>query len=307
MTAQQVETATNRAEHAQGQDIHLEQPDRIEIVLVPLNDRAFGHRGVFHRHEVIQRLLGNDEAAGVLGQMPGEADQLLRQAQHPAQHRAFRVETAFTQALHGRRFITPVTTAIGQGIDLVWRQTQRLGHIAYRTGRMVSTDHGCQCRAGPTIALEHVLQDFFAAFVLEVHIDIRWLVALPGEKALKQHVHSLGVDLGDAQGETHRRVGRRASALAENLLAPGEGDDVLNGQEIAFITQLGDQPELLVDQPANLFACTVGPSLAHAALGQRPQPGLCAVPFWHQFARILITQLAKIKGTAPGDVQRFCQ
>ncbi|MNH17460.1 hypothetical protein D3C79_771320 [compost metagenome] len=172
---------------------------------------------------------------------------------------------------------------------------------------MVSADHRRQRGAGPTIALEHVLQDFFAAFVLEVHIDIRWLVALPGEKALKQHVHSLGVDLGDAQGETHRRVGRRASALAENLLAPGEGDDVLNGQEIAFITQLGDQPELLVDQPANLFACTVGPSLAHAALGQRPQPGLCAVPFWHQFARILITQLAKIKGTAPGDVQRFCQ
>jgi hypothetical protein len=72
MAAQQVETAANRAEHAQGEDIHLEQADRVEIVLVPLDDGALGHRGVFHRHQMVQRLLGNHETAGMLGQVPGK-------------------------------------------------------------------------------------------------------------------------------------------------------------------------------------------------------------------------------------------
>jgi hypothetical protein len=44
----------------------------------------------------------------------------------------------------------------------------------------------------PAITLEHVLQDFFAALVLEIDVDVRRLVALLGEKALEQHVMRSG-------------------------------------------------------------------------------------------------------------------
>ncbi|MNN25813.1 hypothetical protein D3C81_1393020 [compost metagenome] len=85
MALQQVEAAAQGAEHAQGQHIDLEQPDHVQVVLVPLDHGAVLHRGVFHRHQLIQRLLRNDEAAGVLRQVPGKADQLTGQNQHPPQ------------------------------------------------------------------------------------------------------------------------------------------------------------------------------------------------------------------------------
>jgi hypothetical protein len=43
----------DRREHAEGQDVDLQQPERVEIVLVPLDHRALRHRGVFHRHQAV--------------------------------------------------------------------------------------------------------------------------------------------------------------------------------------------------------------------------------------------------------------
>ncbi|MNF80846.1 hypothetical protein D3C84_630990 [compost metagenome] len=272
MPAQQIETSANRTEHAQRQDIDLEQTDRIEVILVPLDDGALGHGGIFHRHQTVQRLLGNHETAGVLGQMPGEADQLPRQAQHPVQHRALWVKATFTQAFNGRRFIAPVTAAIGQGVDLVRRQAQGLGHIPHRTGRMVSADHRRQCGPGPTIALEHVLQDFFAAFMFEIDIDVRRLVSLFGQKALEQQRGAIRIDFGDAQGKTHRRVGGRTTTLTKNLLLAGKADDVVDCQEIAFIAQLRDQLQLLVDLLQHFAFRPFWPTPRDAFFGQMTQP-----------------------------------
>ncbi|MNQ46344.1 hypothetical protein D3C85_601570 [compost metagenome] len=66
MTLDQVEAAPQCTEHAEGEDVDLEQADQVEVVLVPLDDGAPGHGRVLHRHQGIQRLLGDDEAARVL-------------------------------------------------------------------------------------------------------------------------------------------------------------------------------------------------------------------------------------------------
>ncbi len=51
----------------------------------------------------------------------------------------------------------------------------------------------------------------------------------------------------------------RATALTEDFSLAGESDDVLDGEEITFVAQLGDQPQLLVDLPAHLrFSRPVG-------------------------------------------------
>ncbi|VVN28337.1 hypothetical protein PS624_04701 [Pseudomonas fluorescens] len=270
MATQQVEATTNRAEHAEGEDIHLEQAHRIEVVLVPLDDRALGHRGVLHRHQRVQRLLGNHETTGVLRQMSGEADQLSGQAQHPAQHRALRVETTLEQTLDWRRFIAPVAAAIGQCVDLIRRQAQGLGHIAYGASGVVGADHCGQCCATAAIATEHVLQDFFAAFVLEVDVDVRRFVALLRHKAFEQQRGAIRVDLGDAQGKAHRRVGRRATALTENALLAGKAHHVMYGEEVAFIAEFGDQLQLLVDLPQHLEGRALFPAPGDAFLGQLP-------------------------------------
>ncbi|MNV54537.1 hypothetical protein D3C71_1467340 [compost metagenome] len=63
---QQVEAATQGAEHAQRQHVDLEQADHVQVVLVPLDHRALRHRGILHRHQLVQGLLRDNEAAWVL-------------------------------------------------------------------------------------------------------------------------------------------------------------------------------------------------------------------------------------------------
>ena len=198
----QVEAATQRAEHAQGEDIHLEQAYQVQVVLVPLDDGAIGHGGIFHRHQGIQRVLGNHETAGMLRQMPRETEQLARQYQHPAQQCIVRIEAALAQALRRRQpFATPAAT-VGQSIDLVRRQPQRPSHVAYRSGTVIGTGDRRQRRAATAIAAEDVLQHLFAPVVLEIHIDIRRLVALLGQETRKQHVVLDWIQLSDAQRKT---------------------------------------------------------------------------------------------------------
>ncbi|MNN59104.1 hypothetical protein D3C81_1741960 [compost metagenome] len=122
---------------------------------------------------------------------------------------------------------------------------------------MVGVDHRRQRRTVPTIAAKHILDHFFAPVVLEVHVDIRRLVALTRKEALEQQAMLHGVELGDAQHETHHRVGGRTAALTQDALAAGEGDDVVHGQEVTFVTKFLDQCQLrgqhithLVTRPA---------------------------------------------------------
>ena len=46
-----IERAADRRQHAERQHIHLEQAERIEIILVPLDHGAINHGSVFNRHQ----------------------------------------------------------------------------------------------------------------------------------------------------------------------------------------------------------------------------------------------------------------
>jgi hypothetical protein len=51
LTRHHGQRAADGAEHAQRQDVDLDQAQRVQIVLVPLDDGAVVHGGVFHRHQ----------------------------------------------------------------------------------------------------------------------------------------------------------------------------------------------------------------------------------------------------------------
>ena len=53
------------------------------------------------------------------------------------------------------------------------------------------------------------------------------------------------VDLGDAEAEAERRIGRRAAALAQDVLAAGEAHDVVHGEEIGRVVELAHERELV--------------------------------------------------------------
>ena len=80
----------------------------------------------------------------------------------------------------------PPGHGFGQVIDEYRIQPQRLAHVAHGAAGAVGDNGGGQGGALAGILVVDVLDDLFAALVLEIHIDIRWLVALSGNKALKQ-------------------------------------------------------------------------------------------------------------------------
>ncbi len=66
MVPQQGEGPANAAEHAKRQHIHLQQAERVEIVLVPFDDGAPLHRRRADRAQMVEPPAGDDEAADML-------------------------------------------------------------------------------------------------------------------------------------------------------------------------------------------------------------------------------------------------
>ena len=74
----QVKTFADAGQHAKCQDIDLEDPKSVDVILVPLDEGPVGHSPVANRHRLAQGALGQDKAAHVLAQMPRHADHHLR-------------------------------------------------------------------------------------------------------------------------------------------------------------------------------------------------------------------------------------
>src|SRR6185312_10538283 len=92
-------------------------------------------------------------------------------------------------------------------------------HFADGASRAVTDDGGRQGGAPARVAPVDMLDYFFAAFMLEIHIDIGRFLALTAEKTLEQHFEFVGVDGGNAQQIANRGVRRRTAPLAENVPA----------------------------------------------------------------------------------------
>jgi hypothetical protein len=98
----------------------------------------------------------------------------------------------------------------GQGVELLGREAQGLAHVAQRAARLVADDGRGQRGALAAVLAVEVLDDLLAPLVLEVHVDVRRLVALLGDEALEQGGEPVGPDRGDAQAVADQAVGRAA-------------------------------------------------------------------------------------------------
>ena len=66
MVRQQIQAFPDAGEHAQRQYIHLEDTQGLDIVLVPLDERAIRHGAIADGNSLRQRPVGEDETAHML-------------------------------------------------------------------------------------------------------------------------------------------------------------------------------------------------------------------------------------------------
>ena len=80
--ADQVDGVVQGAEHAQAQQVELDQAHRRAVVLVPLQDGAVLHAGPLHRAHLDHRPVAQHHAARVDAQVAGEVLDLAGQLEH---------------------------------------------------------------------------------------------------------------------------------------------------------------------------------------------------------------------------------
>lgn len=94
----QIKALAQAGEHAQAQDVDLEHPRGVDVVLVPLDDRAARHGGVLDGDQLAQRGAGDDEPPDVLRAVAREAQELRGERHEPSQRGVVGVQAQGAQA-----------------------------------------------------------------------------------------------------------------------------------------------------------------------------------------------------------------
>ena len=193
----QLQALADGGQHAQGQYVHLQQAQGLDVLLVPLDYRALGHSGVLHRYQGGDGAAGDNEPPHVLGQVAGKAQDFLHQAEEQPgflavpRHAAGR-RTVLLEAFRQVGGAVPPGHGLAQVVHEHRVQAQGLAHVPHCAAGAVGDQGGGQGGALAAVLFVDVLDNLFAPLVLEVHVDIRWFVPLLRDEALEQQGDLLG-------------------------------------------------------------------------------------------------------------------
>ncbi len=202
MLADEVEGLTDAGQHAESEDVDLEDVQRVDVVLVPFDEGTIGHRCVLDRHQLGERAAGDDEAADMLREMSREPDERTRQLERQAQGRIGGIEPSLAHTVVLDAIIAPAPDAPGERGRHVARQAHDLANLADGAARAVADHRGGDAGAVARVFLVDVLNHLLAPLMLEIDIDIGRLVALGRDEALEEEVDASRIDLGDAEGSS---------------------------------------------------------------------------------------------------------
>ena len=142
---------------------------------------------------------------------------------------------------------------LGQPVDGIGREAERLGDLAHRRAGAVGDDGADHGGVVLAVAGVEVLDDLLAAVDVEVDVDVRQRARLVDE-ALEEELVGDRVDLGDAQAVGHDRVTGAPPPLADDLAAPRELHQVPDDEEELGQVGAVDDVELV----RQLVECTLG-------------------------------------------------
>ena len=192
----------------------------------------------------------------MLRQVARELQQFLTQRRGPADFGIVGIQPRLADVLIGGHVAPTAPDGARQGGGDVFSEAQRLAHLADGHARAVVDDRGDNGGALAGVAAIDVLHHLLPALMFEIDIDVGGLAALLRNEAGEQQLLVVlgGIHRRDPQAEADTGIGRRSPPLAEDVLAAGPGDDVVDGEEVVGEAQLLDQVELVLDGRALLVS-----------------------------------------------------
>ena len=184
MLPQEIEPAAQAAQHAEREHVDLHQAKRIDVVLVPLDEGAVRHGGIADRHGFVERRAGEDEAADMLREMTGKADQLVGKVDGLADRWIEGIEAGRANVLV-RQAVAIAPDGFRQRRGDVFGQPHDLADFADGAAGPIMHDGRADRRAVAPVTPIDVLDHLLAPLVLEIDIDIGRLAAVLGNKRAK--------------------------------------------------------------------------------------------------------------------------
>ena len=301
---QKVEGAAQAAEHAEPEHVDLHEFQGVDVVLVPFDDLTVGHRRGLDRDQLVEAVQRQHEAAGMLREVARRADQLAGDLERQAQAPVVGVEVEFAQLPLADALAAPGPGHAVEGAGHVLGQAHHLADLAERPPRAEAADDGGERRAVAAVGLKDPLDHLLAALVLEIDVDVGRLAARLGDEAFEQQVLLHRVDRGDPQAEADRGIGRRAAALAQNLLLVRETDDRFDREEVGRVSQAPDQVEFVAQLARHRLRHAVGIARLGPGPGQRLQALLRREPVLADLGRVGVGEMVQREGAGGTDLAR---
>ena len=192
-----------------------------------------------------------------------------------------------------------------QRADGVLGEAEGLADLADGRTAAIGDHGGGDAGAVAAVFAVDILNDLLAPLVLEIDVDVGRLAPLRRDEALEQQIGAVGIDLGDAEAEADRGIGRRAAALAEDLLRARVAHDVVDGEEVGRVGELRDQRQFVLDRGAHLVGQAVRIALPRALVSEMRQRLLRVGEALDRFVGIFVAQFVEREGELAGEVQRF--
>ena len=235
------------AQHAQPQQVELDDPHGGAVVLVPLQDGAVLHTPPLDRYHLPEGPIGDHHATRMDAQMPREpveppADVIDQVGGQPCRQGFFERQLGRGVGVH----------VPGQAVGLSRGETEGLGHVPKHRPGPVGDHVGDHGRPLPPVPAVAVLDHLLPAFRFEVQVDVGRPAPFFGQEPFERQPQPEGVDPGETQAPAYRRIGSGATDLAHDVLGSGEVDDVPHHQEVARKAQPLDDVQF-VFQPIYRF------------------------------------------------------
>ncbi len=242
------------AQHCQrpkSQEIELEQPDQLDVVLGKLNhDSIFVSR---QRRQVGQRLVGDDHAGGMGRGMARHAFEPPDQVEDHAGRLVLGVFLAEVGiGVHGLGQGHPRRGRdhLGQPVGFRIRHVQGAGDIpdAGPGSQRAERDHLGDMVV--SVFLSDIIDHFLAALIAEVDVKVRHADPVGIEKAFEYQGILQGVDVGDAQAPGRQGAGAGAASRPDHdRTAACKANEVPDDQVIVRVAHLADHAQFVIQAP----------------------------------------------------------